>query len=418
MLKVLHLSTYSIGGAGIAANLVAKTISESNNMKSILLTSNNIANPITRLKISAYNAIERKMSLWLEKNKSMIYSYSIISGLGKTFINRINNSSFDVVHLHWINGGFLSIPALLALKKPLVWHLHDLWPLSSTRHYIENVENTNPRNYNSQKRLQLQKLSSVSRYSSDLKNTLVSQLPISYIAPSRWIYEFASSAEKHYLSSVHMIPFPTDESLLTHCPDSKSNLPTIFSSECRLKILFGGSGFFSNTYKGFNDAIRALKSLRSHASLLDIHFFGEDIPMSILREHLGGYQYTSHGTLGKHQLATLLKDVHVYICTSYIESFGLLVKESIEAHTPCIAYANTGPESIIRHGYNGFIVPYRDIDSIVKKVTAFLHTPILQGFFLNAPSRLPSRSKFNSLILDSYCKTIKNYQTIFGNCTV
>ena len=42
----------------------------------------------------------------------------------------------DILHLHWINQGFLSIreiEKLTRLGKPIVWTMHDMWP-ATARH--------------------------------------------------------------------------------------------------------------------------------------------------------------------------------------------------------------------------------------------------------------------------------------------
>ncbi len=44
----------------------------------------------------------------------------------------------DVINLHWINEGFLSLKSILllaALKKPLVFTLHDMWAFTGGCHY-------------------------------------------------------------------------------------------------------------------------------------------------------------------------------------------------------------------------------------------------------------------------------------------
>ena len=44
----------------------------------------------------------------------------------------------DVIHLHWINQGMLSlknIEKILASGKPVVWTMHDMWPCTGICHY-------------------------------------------------------------------------------------------------------------------------------------------------------------------------------------------------------------------------------------------------------------------------------------------
>ena len=44
----------------------------------------------------------------------------------------------DIINLHWINGGFLSLKSLeklSELNKPVVWTLHDMWAFTGGCHY-------------------------------------------------------------------------------------------------------------------------------------------------------------------------------------------------------------------------------------------------------------------------------------------
>ena len=46
----------------------------------------------------------------------------------------------DVVHLHWVNQGFLSLGGLrrlLACGKGVVWTMHDMWPVTGICHHSE-----------------------------------------------------------------------------------------------------------------------------------------------------------------------------------------------------------------------------------------------------------------------------------------
>ena len=44
----------------------------------------------------------------------------------------------DVIHLHWVNQGFLSlkdIRRIIDSGKPIVWTMHDQWPFTGICHY-------------------------------------------------------------------------------------------------------------------------------------------------------------------------------------------------------------------------------------------------------------------------------------------
>lgn len=53
---------------------------------------------------------------------------------GMDFMQHPAYKSADLVHLHWING-LVSIRSLSNIKKPIVWTLRDMWPMTGGCHY-------------------------------------------------------------------------------------------------------------------------------------------------------------------------------------------------------------------------------------------------------------------------------------------
>ena len=48
-----------------------------------------------------------------------------------------------MIHLHWVNQGFLclsDIKKLVNTGKPIVWTMHDLWPATAICHYPGGCE--------------------------------------------------------------------------------------------------------------------------------------------------------------------------------------------------------------------------------------------------------------------------------------
>ncbi|AXY02113.1 hypothetical protein D1115_14125 [Vibrio alfacsensis] len=51
-------------------------------------------------------------------------------------VKAINGSDFDIVHLHWVNAGLLSVEDIQKIEKPIVWTLHDSWAFTGGCHLI------------------------------------------------------------------------------------------------------------------------------------------------------------------------------------------------------------------------------------------------------------------------------------------
>ena len=58
-----------------------------------------------------------------------------VNGLGGDLASRLQALAPDVVHLHWVNAGFVSVSEIAALRLPVVWTAHDMWPFTGGCHY-------------------------------------------------------------------------------------------------------------------------------------------------------------------------------------------------------------------------------------------------------------------------------------------
>ena len=76
--------------------------------------------------------IDSDIQLIYPKRKRVIFSTGLV-GFDFTKTNLYKES--DVIHLHWINAGFVNIKHLSIINKPIVWTLRDMWPMTGGCHY-------------------------------------------------------------------------------------------------------------------------------------------------------------------------------------------------------------------------------------------------------------------------------------------
>lgn len=70
-------------------------------------------------------------------NKKNIFAVDI-ANTGTDITSLPEFQQADVIHLHWINQGMLSlknIEKILASGKPVVWTMHDMWPCTGICHH-------------------------------------------------------------------------------------------------------------------------------------------------------------------------------------------------------------------------------------------------------------------------------------------
>lgn len=137
----------SNGGAGIAAGRLQVALENAGHQ----------VDYIVREKASRSNAIkfgnglvswlkfiaERLFFLRFEKDKSIRFLFNP-GVFGSDISSHPIIQQADILHLHWVNFGFLSvddIASLMRLNKPIFWTLHDMWAFTGGCHHSGSCEN-------------------------------------------------------------------------------------------------------------------------------------------------------------------------------------------------------------------------------------------------------------------------------------
>ena len=176
-LKVIHLSFGDKFGGGAARaswrihesllsiGVDSKMIVWKNSMNEDGMSDISSKNP-KKYKLYRYRLvsfISEKITKLMKSNNSILHS---INRFGVISAKDINKLDADIIHMHWIAFEFIKIEELKKIKKPIVFHLQDLWLILVTEHYplYKNDERYNFE-YSYKSRHKVHKKFDIDRYS-------------------------------------------------------------------------------------------------------------------------------------------------------------------------------------------------------------------------------------------------------------
>lgn len=151
--------------------------------------------------------------------------------------------------------------------------------------------------------------------------------------------------------------------------------------------------------KGIYEYIAAAKKIRELYPECSFRLAGwiDSNPTSIGQEELEAWVgHNDIEFLGKlEDVRSALENCDVYVLPSYREGTPRTVLEAMAIGRPIVTTDAPGCRETVEEGVNGFMVPVKDVDSIVTAMLRFVHEPELV-VKMGKQSRLIAEAKFDS----------------------
>jgi len=108
--------------------------------------------------------------------------------------------------------------------------------------------------------------------------------------------------------------------------------------------------------------------------------------------------------------SAILSDCDIYLSTSLFEGLSNSIMEAMAAGLPVVATDVGDNRYLVRDGYNGFIIPLKDINMIVEKLELLAESEDLRNDF-GDKSRLIIKDNFTpEKLLDNYLNLFAEFQ--------
>ncbi len=360
-MKVLLLSTFAtVGGASRAASRLLEGLNTSG-IKAQMFVQEKIGTnkAVSVTPRSRYSQVLVKLRNLIDlqplyslypRRKRVPFSIHWLPG---PYVSAINEMKPDIINLHWISGGFLNIGAVKALRFPMVWTLHDMWPFTGGCHYsgqcLEFI-----RKCGKCPVLASSHAWDLSRWNWRRKYRAWRYLNLTIVTPSKWLAEQARASSLFADRRIEVIPNGLD--CRTFRPLDKENARKILGiPQDKKVVLFGCQDVRLDARKGFallRDSIEKLKSSPVYRSIEFVVFGTSNAPEGSLL----GFGPRFLGYLNDDtSLAMAYSAADLFVAPSLQDNLPNTVMESLACGTPCIAFNIGGMADMIEHKKCGYL---------------------------------------------------------------
>lgn len=382
-MRVLLINTSErIGGAAIAASRLMESL-KNNGIKAKLLVRDKQTDQVSVVHVkhnwlSVWNFVWERVVIWKANRFKRKNLFAVdIANTGTDITSLPEFQQADIIHLHWINQGMLSlknIRKILKSGKPVVWTMHDMWLFTGICHYAKQCTNYQnechhcPFLYGKGKK-------DLSTRTFFRKKKIYQTAPITFVACSHWLEGIAKKSTLLAGQTVISIPNPINTNLFRPSDKKKArekyNLP-----QDTLLILFG-SMKIQDKRKGAVYLIKACEMLvKEHPELkekLGVVVFGHQ--SASLEESIPFRVYPLEYVANEHDLPDVYNAVDLYVTPSLEDNLPNTIMEAMACGVPCVGFDVGGIPEMIDHLHNGYVAQYQSSEDLANGIHWTLTTP-------------------------------------------
>lgn len=379
-MKVVHISTFDDGGAGLAALRIHLSLRSLNVDSMMLVAHKNSSVPsVIEVEKSELNTVSfpknrflRRVKRWLHK-RGMFQSEmecdekvikSIPTDCRAFFTTPISNydlrshpliDSADLIHLHWIEGFVDYRTFFQSLNKPVIWTFHDENIGFGGFHYQREYD----KYYNKYKLLE-------DKYTSLKKDAISLVKDITMISLSKEMDSFCH--EKSFLKERTSYIIPNAVDFKRYCIHDKTFAKSVFKIPSDSIVITFCAYIIDEPRKGLSELLTSLESLNI-PNLVLFCIGGGNLPRSTsLQVYRAGY------VTNEDVLSLMYSASDLFVMPSYQEAFAQTPLEAMSCGVPTVAFPVSGTALLLNES-NGVRCEEFSVQALVEGINKALQTP-------------------------------------------
>lgn len=278
----------------------------------------------------------------------------------------------DVVHLHWVCQGFISLRTVEKIArsgKRVVWTMHDAWNATGLCHLTLACQRHHERCGHCP-RLRLPSVHDLSAVMWRRKRRLYERHHIEFVTCSEWLRGEALGSSLMGDQSVTAIPNAIDTARFF--PSEKSEARRALGLPVGKRLLLFVAQNVDNPYKGMSHLVEAVAELADP----DVELVMLGGNAEAVTRLLPGV--TVHA-LGYVRDAKVMRQAYVaadvFVLPSLSENLPNTIMEAMACGTPSVAFRVGGIPEMIIDGVTGYTARYRDSHSLALCLSRALAAP-------------------------------------------
>jgi glycosyltransferase involved in cell wall biosynthesis len=377
MLSVLHISTYdNIGGSGRSAYRIHQGLKRMGVRSRMLVGMKTttdadvslFASRPLRMADYGFGKVMDRLSL-----QYLFYPSSFLLPRHRWF------RECDVVQIYNTHGGYFSHTALplIARRRPVVWRLSDMWPMTGHCAYSFDCEGW---------KTGCGSCPIVSHYPAlrrdttaalwRMKRRVYSHTPLTIVAPSRWIAELSRQSPLLGSYPVHIIPNGLDTEVFR--PLAKETARERLGIDKDRRVILFSADSIKDQRKGAAFMQQAIERLAADnipnvtLLLVGAHPEGWDaqLPFNIKQvDHVDDDAV----------MATVYSAADIFVLPTLADNLPNGVLESMACATPPLTFDVGGCGDAVRHMETGYLAAYRNVDDLARGLRLLLSDATLRA---------------------------------------
>ena len=376
-MKVLIVNTSEkTGGAAIAANRLLKALNR-NGVDATMLVRDKQSSDKEVITLGTtlrtkWNFIWERFVIWIYNRldrKKLFHTSIANSGTDITKLKEFNEA--DIIHLHWINQGMLSlndIDRIAKSGKPIIWTMHDMWACTGICHHARECNNYHKECNHCHYLYNNGTSNDLSTRIFKKKYKLYKSAPITFITCSKWLRDRAKQSALLQNHIIIDIPNPIDTGLFR--PIDKLEARKRESLPTDKKLILFGAAKITDKRKGIDYFIECCRILAERYPELQknlgivVYGNGAEELKSAVPFQVFPLNYIDN----EKKIVDIYNAVDVFVTPSLEENLPNTIMEALACGLPCVGFNVGGIPEMIEHKVNGYVSEYKSAADLANGI--------------------------------------------------